>query len=105
PDGIVLVDGDGTVVEFLSYDGTFTGVGGPADGVQSTDIGITQPSNTPIGQSLQLIGGQWVGPLENTFGERNPDEVPGGPGDPGDPGEPGEPSGSPVVINEVFARG
>ena len=38
PDGMALVDASGTVVEFLSYEGTFTAVGGPADGMLSTDI-------------------------------------------------------------------
>ena len=32
PDGIALVDNTGTVVQFLSYEGTFVAVGGPADG-------------------------------------------------------------------------
>ncbi|MEM9953116.1 MAG: ExeM/NucH family extracellular endonuclease [Chloroflexota bacterium] len=55
PDGIALVN-DGTLVEFLSYEGTFTADGGPADGVESTDVGVTEPNDTPIGFSLQLAG-------------------------------------------------
>ncbi|MEL6122985.1 MAG: Hint domain-containing protein [Bacteroidota bacterium] len=53
PDGIALVDGNGDVVEFISYEGVLTASGGPADGQMSTDIGVAQPSNTPEGESLQ----------------------------------------------------
>ncbi|MDH4307446.1 MAG: ExeM/NucH family extracellular endonuclease [Acidimicrobiia bacterium] len=67
PDGIALVDAGGSVVEFLSYEGVMTGVGGPADGVTSTDIGVSEPSDTPVGFSLQKIGGVWTGPAANTF--------------------------------------
>ncbi|MEJ2679807.1 MAG: lamin tail domain-containing protein, partial [Gemmatimonadota bacterium] len=37
PDGFALVDASGTVVEFLSYEGTFTATDGPASGMTSTD--------------------------------------------------------------------
>jgi uncharacterized protein len=76
PDGLALVAPDGTLIEFLSYEGSFTGVGGPADGVISTDIGVSEPNDTPIGQSLQLIAGTWVGPIPNTFGAINAMPVP-----------------------------
>ena len=49
---VALVDAAGNVVEFLSYEGTMTALGGPADGRTSTDIGVAEPSSTPIGQSL-----------------------------------------------------
>ncbi len=55
PDGIALVSGS-TVVQFLSYEGTFTATGGPADGLLSTDIGVTEGSSTPASYSLQLTG-------------------------------------------------
>ena len=42
PDGIALVDATGTVVEFLSYEGTFAAVDGPAAGLTSVDIGATE---------------------------------------------------------------
>ncbi|MEL6604293.1 MAG: ExeM/NucH family extracellular endonuclease [Cyanobacteria bacterium J06614_10] len=71
PDGLALSDPDGNLIEFLSYEGTFTAVGGPADGVESTDIGVSEPSNTPIGDSLQLIDGAWTGPLANSKGDVN----------------------------------
>eukprot|EP00903_Cladosiphon_okamuranus_P000116 g116.t1 len=54
PDGVALVCG-GVVVEFLSYEGTITAIGGPADGMTSTDIG-TEGGGTPIGESLQRSG-------------------------------------------------
>ena len=56
PDGIALVDATGSVVQFLSYEGSFTAVDGPADGMTSTDIGVFEPSNSPDGDSLQLTG-------------------------------------------------
>ena len=71
PDGLALIAPDATVVEFLSYEGSFTGVGDPADGVISTDIGVAEGSSTPVGYSLQLIDSVWVGPIPNTFGTIN----------------------------------
>ncbi|MDW3194764.1 MAG: T9SS type A sorting domain-containing protein [Cytophagales bacterium] len=56
PDGIALINGEGAVVEFLSYEGSFTAVGGAADGTTSTDIGVAETSSTPAGFSLQLTG-------------------------------------------------
>ncbi|HEX6474991.1 MAG TPA: hypothetical protein VF114_07900, partial [Candidatus Limnocylindria bacterium] len=55
PDGIALVF-NGSVIQFLSYEGSFTAVGGPANGMVSTDIGVFEPDNTPANQSLQLKG-------------------------------------------------
>lgn len=56
PDGIALVDPDGDVVQFLSYEGTFTAVEGPAAGMTSEDIGVAETNNTQPGLSLQLTG-------------------------------------------------
>jgi predicted extracellular nuclease len=56
PDGIALVDGSGVAIEFISYEGAFTAVGGPADGMASTDVGVSEPANSPVGVSLQLAG-------------------------------------------------
>ncbi len=55
PDGMAL-DHDGTLVQFLSYEGTFAASGGAADGVTSTDIGVSETSSTGIGHSLGLEG-------------------------------------------------
>ena len=49
PDGIALVI-SGSVLEFLSYEGSFEAVDGPALGLMSTDVGVSQGSATPIGQ-------------------------------------------------------
>lgn len=70
PDGIAL-SGPSGLIEFLSYEGTFTASGGPANGILSTDVGVTETSSTPIGNSLALIDGVWVsGP--NTANSVNP---------------------------------
>lgn len=56
PDGMALVDDTGSVVEFLSYEGQMTAVGGPANGMTSVDIGVSETSSTPVGHSLQRAG-------------------------------------------------
>lgn len=55
PDGIALVN-NGVVVQFLSYEGTMTAVGGPAIGLTSMDVGVSESSATQVGESLQLSG-------------------------------------------------
>ncbi|MCK5840323.1 MAG: choice-of-anchor J domain-containing protein [Bacteroidales bacterium] len=49
---------EGTVIagQFLSWEGTLTAIDGPAAGMTSTDIGVSESSSTEIGQSLQLAG-------------------------------------------------
>ena len=61
PDGIA-VDLNGTVQEFLSYEGVIAAAGdGPAVGFgPSTDIGVEETSSTPLGSSLQRFGSLWV---------------------------------------------
>lgn len=56
PDGIALVDNAGQVVQFLSYEGTFTAANGPAAGRTSVNIGVSEASSAPLGTSLQLGG-------------------------------------------------
>jgi len=77
PDGIALVNGS-TVIQFLSYEGTMTAIGGPANGVLSTDIGVQEGGTTPVNQSLQLTGTgtsygsfTWSAPTTTTFGQIN----------------------------------
>ena len=70
PDGMALVAPGNTVLQFLSYGGTFVAVGGPANGMTSIDIGVSEPGS-PVGDSLQLINGVWVGPIANTKGAAN----------------------------------
>ncbi|MBD9361470.1 ExeM/NucH family extracellular endonuclease [Methylomonas fluvii] len=78
PDGIALVNGS-TVVQFLSYEPSpFTAVVGPANGMTSVDIGVSETNSTPVGQSLQLKGTgnsyenfTWNAPATNSFGAVN----------------------------------
>ncbi|HEX9680147.1 MAG TPA: hypothetical protein VGA32_01740, partial [Anaerolineales bacterium] len=49
PDGIALVDGSSALIQFLSYEGSFTALDGPANGTMSTDIGVSEPGADPIG--------------------------------------------------------
>ena len=46
PDGIAL-DVSGTLDEFISYEGTFTALNGPANGNLSVDVGVAETSTTP----------------------------------------------------------
>lgn len=55
PDGIAL-SCDGTLIQFLSYEGTFTATDGPASGVTSVSIGVQESSSTLTTESLQLQG-------------------------------------------------
>ncbi len=78
PDGIALIDNIGTVIQFLSYEGTFTAVGGPADTMTSIDIGVEELSGTTVGYSLQLTGSgseyedfMWNSPASSSFGSVN----------------------------------
>ncbi len=78
PDGMALVDAEGTVVQFISYEGTMTATSGVAAGSQSTDIGVAETSSTAKGHSLQLSGSgtayeafSWNGPAQNTKGQLN----------------------------------
>jgi hypothetical protein len=73
-DAIALVQ----VWEFLSYEGTVTAASGVASGLTSTDIGVSESSSTPVGDSLRLAGTgnssqdfTWTGPISNTFGAVN----------------------------------
>ena len=79
PDGMAL-SYDGTLIsgQFLSYEGSFAATDGPANGVTSTNIGVSETGSTPEGQSLQLTGNgteyadfSWSGPESATFGSEN----------------------------------
>jgi 5'-nucleotidase len=75
-DGVALVRPNGTVAEFLSYEGTLTAAGGPANGTTSTDIGVAETSSTPVGYSVQKVNGTWQAAAPNTFGTRNAGDDP-----------------------------
>ena len=106
PDGIALVNG-ATVVQFISYEGSFTAVGGPANGMTSTDIGVSQAGSTAVGDSLQLGGSgavatdfAWASNQANTFGSVNTGQTFDGDGG----GTPPLPlPGLSFVINEIHA--
>ena len=77
PDGFSL-DYQGTVIQFLSYEGTFTATNGPANGMTSTDVGVSESSSTQAGESLQLSGNgtqysdfTWNTPAAETKGTPN----------------------------------
>jgi len=77
-DALALVDPGGNVLEFLSYEGVVVGVGGPADGLTSTDIGVSESGSVPVGHSLQRQGHgsqgsnfSWAPPGPHTRGAVN----------------------------------
>jgi uncharacterized protein len=81
PDGMALVDAANNVVQFLSYEGAFTALNGPAAGRLSQDINVAETSDTPLTYSLQLTGTgseyedfSWNSPSENSFGRINPNQ-------------------------------
>lgn len=85
PDGFALVDNQGAVVLFLSYEGTITAVDGPATGMTSVDIGVEQAGN-PDTQTLQLKGTGldyshffWAGPDSSSRDSINFDQFFGAP--------------------------
>jgi uncharacterized protein len=78
PDGVALVDNLGQVVQFLSYEGSFTATNGPASGMTSTDIGVAEEPVPGAGFSLQLVGSgasyqdfAWIDPADDSFGVVN----------------------------------
>lgn len=82
PDGIALVDATGNVLQFISYEGELTAVGGPADGLSSVDIGVAEGSSTTAESSLALTGNgtvagdfTWEITSTNTFSQVNTDQV------------------------------
>ncbi len=78
PDGMALVDASGNVLQFLSYEGAFIAANGPASGMTSNNIGVSETSGTAVGSSLQLRGSgmaeadfSWVAPSNDSFGAVN----------------------------------
>ncbi len=70
PDGIALIDEvANSVVQFLSYEGSFEAVGGSADGEISTDIGVAESGTSSPNNSLQLAGS---GAVYSDFSWRSP---------------------------------
>ena len=72
PDGIAL-GYDGSLIQFLSYEGTFTAIDGIANGVLSSDIGVSEDGNQ-TGMSLGLrtdIPNTWDLLIAQTPGQIN----------------------------------
>jgi hypothetical protein len=74
-EAVALVDPQGAVVEFLSWEGVVTAssaaAGGPAAGLTSTDIGVREDPAPAAGSSLQKVGGVWVVAATSSFGTVN----------------------------------
>jgi predicted extracellular nuclease/endonuclease I len=75
PDGLALVDTNGNVAEFLSYEGSLTATNGPANGTISIDIGVAETGTTPIGHSLQFDGTSWQAARVSSFGSVNAGQI------------------------------
>jgi endonuclease I len=78
PDGIALVNPSNQPVLFLSYEGAFTATNGPAVGIASTNVGVSESESTATTHSLQLGGTGnayaefvWQTPRTSTFGQKN----------------------------------
>ena len=77
PDGIAL-DWKGNLIQFLSYGGTFNGVGGPANATASSNINVIETGTTAVGYSLQLVNTglsyshfRWIDPPQSFGGLNN----------------------------------
>jgi hypothetical protein len=84
-DGLALVNASGQVVQFLSYEGSFTAAStpgnGPAAGMTTTDIGVSEAVAPAAGFSMQLVGSgasaadfTWVAARDDNFGSVNTDQ-------------------------------
>jgi hypothetical protein len=79
PDAIALVrSSDSYVVQFISYEGSFTATDGPAAGQAAVNLSVSESASTTIGYSLQLIGTgtaaddfSWTGPVAASRGLLN----------------------------------
>ncbi len=77
-DGLALVAPGPVVIEFISYEGSFTATDGPANGMTSTNIGVDEDPAPAAGNSLQLSGTgsqatdfTWQAPANDTPGQPN----------------------------------
>ncbi len=77
PDGFAL-DYNGSVIQFISYEGSFTALAGIANGLTSTDVGKSETNSTSNGYSIQLSGTgsqysdfTWQDPAPETTGTAN----------------------------------
>jgi endonuclease I len=77
-DGIALVNPSGQVVQFISYEGAITAGNGPALGLTSTNLPVSETGSDVAGKSLRLAGSgtasanfTWQAPATATFGTCN----------------------------------
>src|SRR5690606_2581852 len=103
-DAIALVDAAGNVVQFLAYEGSATAGNGPASGLTSDVIPVSESGSTPAGTSLQLQGSggdyddfSWAGSTSETFGACNAGQSFDGSG--------GEPDPAPAITSTTPADG
>ena len=91
-DGFALIDADGGLIEFFSYEGVITDPTGAAAGVESVDIGVAESNSTAPGTSLWRDAvGTWQPSAPHSFGRCNEGDVP-------------PPPPVTLVITEVMAR-
>lgn len=72
PDGVALSTST-LLCELLSYEGSLTATSGPAAGMSSVNIGVSEPTGDPVGNSLQLLNNVWLGAISETPGSTNVD--------------------------------
>lgn len=77
-DGMALVDPSGQVVQFISYEGQIKASAGPAVGLTSTNLPVSETGSDVAGKSLRLAGSgttyanfTWQAPATATFGTCN----------------------------------
>ncbi len=77
-DGIALVNPSGQVVKFISYEGQIKASNGPAAGLTSTNLSVSETGSDPAGRSLRLAGTgtgsanfTWQAPATASFGTCN----------------------------------
>ena len=82
PDGLALVTDGGETVELLSYEGAFTATAGPAAGIPSSDLLVSELGTEAPGFSLSRTGSGriasdflWAGPSPHSFGALNSDQL------------------------------
>ncbi|MGO4852554.1 peroxidase family protein [Phaeovulum sp. W22_SRMD_FR3] len=90
PDGISLSNAGG-LIEFLSYEGSFAATNGVANGVTSTDVGVSENGFGSANDSLQRAdGGSWASDAANTRGAANTGS--------------GQPTYTPKVIDHIITN-
>ena len=83
PDGVALVArSSAQVLQWFAYDGSFAALGGAADGLFLSNLGVGESASTPVGHSLQLRGAgaaagdfTWQGPFPASPGTLNAGQV------------------------------